>query len=91
MHIRKHVLEQFEIVGEVVGHGFHALKYIESGHESRRQNLMRMVTPEVKTVEHPVEFLHSQDNRFVRKVRRRFEALALQALEPEAEAVAFPV
>lgn len=52
---------------------------------------MRTVTPEVKTVEHPVEFLDSQDNRFVRHVRRRFEALGLQAFEPKAEAVALPI
>jgi hypothetical protein len=42
-------------------------------------------------IEHPVEFLDSQDNRFIRHVGRRFEALELQAFEPEAEAVAFPV
>ena len=44
--------------------------YTESGHESRRQYLMRTVTPKVRTVEHPVEFLDGQDNRFVRHVRR---------------------
>lgn len=52
---------------------------------------MRTVTPEVETVKHPVEFLDSQDNRFVRYVGRCFEALRLQPLEPKAEAVALPV
>lgn len=52
---------------------------------------MRTVTPEVKTVEHPVEFLDSQDNRFVRHIGRRFEAFRLQALEPKAEAVALSI
>lgn len=52
---------------------------------------MRTVTPEVKAVEHPVEFLNSQDNRFVRHVGRRFEAFGLKALEPKAEAVSLPL
>ncbi|WP_423242179.1 hypothetical protein, partial [Pseudomonas viridiflava] len=91
LHLRKHLLEQLEIVGKVVGHGFHALDYTESGHESRRQNLMGTVTPEVKTVEQPVQFLNVQDNCLVRHVRQCFKTLGLQALEPKAEAVALPV
>lgn len=51
---------------------------------------MRTVTPKVKTLEHPVEVLDSQDNRFVSHVGRRFETFGFQALEPKAEAAAFP-
>ncbi|WP_422124863.1 hypothetical protein, partial [Pseudomonas viridiflava] len=84
-------LEQLEIVGKVVGHGFHALDYTESGHESRRQNLMGTVTPEVKTIEQPVQLLNGQDNRLVGGIGRCFESLRFQAFEPKAEAVALPV
>ncbi len=52
---------------------------------------MRTVTPEVKTVEHPVQLLDGQDNRFINHIRRCFKTLGLQALEPEAESVALPV
>lgn len=52
---------------------------------------MRTVAPKVETVEQPIEFLDGQDNRFVAGLRRHFEALGFQALEPEAEAVALPV
>jgi hypothetical protein len=45
LHLRKHLLEKLKIVREVFGHRIHALDYTESGHESRRQNLMRAVTP----------------------------------------------
>jgi len=80
------------VVGETTENCLEASKYYsESGRESRRQNLMRTVTPKVGTGEHPVEFLDSQNNRFLRHVWRRFEALGLQALEPKSEAVAFPV
>jgi len=65
-----YLLEQFRIVREVFGHGIHALDYTESGHESRRQNLVRAVSPEVETVEHPVEFLDGQDNRLVGGIGR---------------------
>lgn len=41
---------------------------------------MKAVTPEVKAVEHPVEFLNSQDNRLVGGIRRSLESLGLQAL-----------
>jgi hypothetical protein len=51
LHLRKHLLEQFRIIGEVFGHGNHALDYTESGDESRRQNLMRTVAPQIKTVQ----------------------------------------
>ncbi|MNV55231.1 hypothetical protein D3C71_1474580 [compost metagenome] len=50
LHLRKHLLEQFRIIGEVFGHGNHALDYTESGHVSRRQNLMRTVAPQIKTI-----------------------------------------
>jgi len=52
---------------------------------------MGTVAPKVETVEQPIEFLDGQDNRFVAGLRRHFEALGFQALEPEAEAVALPV
>ena len=90
-HLLEQLLEQRRVVRKIFGHRNHALDYTESGHESRRQNLMWSVTPEIKTVEHPVEFLDGQDNRFVHHVGRRFETFGLQALEPKAEAVALPV
>jgi hypothetical protein len=49
---------------------------------------MRTITPEVIAIEHPVEFLDGQDNGFVCYIGRWFGTLGLQALEPEAEAVA---
>ena len=52
---------------------------------------MRAVAPEVETVEQPVQFLDCQDNRLVAGFGRCFESLGLQALEPKAEAVAFPI
>jgi len=52
---------------------------------------MRTVAPEIKTVEQPVQLLDAEDNRLVRGIGRRFEALGLQAFEPKAEAVALPV
>lgn len=45
----------------------------------------------VKTVEHPVEFLDSQDNGLVRYVGGYFETLKLQTFEQKAEAVALPI
>ncbi|CAI3788163.1 hypothetical protein AHFPHNDE_01836 [Pseudomonas sp. MM227] len=51
LHLCKLLLEQFRIIREVVGHEIYAMDYTESGDESRSQNLMRMVTPEVKTIE----------------------------------------
>jgi hypothetical protein len=42
LHLRKHLLEQFRITGRFSGMN-HALDYAESGHVSRRQNLMRTV------------------------------------------------
>jgi hypothetical protein len=41
-----------------------------------------MVTPEDKTVEHPVEFLDGQDYRLVAGIGRCFKALEFEALEP---------
>ncbi|MNL52847.1 hypothetical protein D3C87_1760520 [compost metagenome] len=52
---------------------------------------MRTVAPEVKAIEHPVEFLDGQNDRLVGGVRRCFESLGLEALEPKAEAVALPI
>lgn len=52
---------------------------------------MRAVAPKVETVEQPIELLDGQDNRFVAGLRRHFEALGFQALEPETEAVALPI
>jgi predicted DNA-binding transcriptional regulator len=52
---------------------------------------MRTVTPEVETVEYPVEFLDGQDDRLVGHIRRCLEALGLQALESKTEAVALPI
>lgn len=47
----------------------HVLNYTESGHESLRHNFMRTIAPEVKAIEHTVEFMDGQDNRFIRSVR----------------------
>lgn len=52
---------------------------------------MRTVAPEVKAIEHPVEFLNRQDNRFVGGVWRCFESFGLQTLEPKAKAIALSV
>ena len=43
--------------------------------------------PAVKAIEHPVEFLDGQNDRLVGGVRRCFESLGLEALEPKAEAL----
>src|SRR5690606_29158105 len=56
----QYLLEQNGIIWKIFGQGIHALDYTESGDESRRQNLVRPVAPEVKTIEHPVEFLDAQ-------------------------------
>lgn len=53
-HLLKQLFEQRRVVRKIFGQRNHALDYTESGHESRRQNLMGTVTPEVKTVEQPV-------------------------------------
>ena len=68
-HLPKHLLEQNGIIWKIFGQGIHALDYTESGYESRRQNLMRTVAPEVKAIEHPVEFLDGQNDRLVGGVR----------------------
>ena len=52
---------------------------------------MRPVAPQIKAVEHPVQFLNRQHNRLVAYIRRCFEALGFQALEPKAEAIALPI
>jgi hypothetical protein len=46
---------------------------------------MRTVAPEVKAIEHPVEFLDGQNDSLVGGVRRCFESFGLEALEPKAE------
>ncbi|ALU62485.1 hypothetical protein ACA40_22415 [Pseudomonas syringae pv. lapsa] len=56
-----------------------------SGDESWSLNLMRTVAPQIKAVEHPVQFLNRQYNRLVAYIRRCFEALGFQALEPKAK------
>jgi hypothetical protein len=50
-HLRKQSLEQNRVVRKVFGHGNHAPVYTESGDESRRQNLMWSVTPQIKAVQ----------------------------------------
>src|SRR5690606_19769947 len=62
-----------------------------SGYITRPQYLVRTVAPQVKTVQHPVQLLGGQLDGIIADIWRCFEALGLQALEPEAEAVAFPV
>ena len=77
LHLPKHFLEQLKLVREVFGHGIHAPDHTESGHESRRRNLMKSIAPEIKAVEYPVGFLDSEDNRLVGDIGRCFEALGL--------------
>src|SRR5690554_1543731 len=62
-----------------------------SGYITRPQDLVRAVAPQVKTVQHPVQLLGGQLDGIIADIWRCFETLGLQALEPEAEAVAFPV
>ena len=52
---------------------------------------MRPVAPEVKTVEQPVQLLNAEYDHIVGDVRRGFEPLGFEALEPETEAVALPI
>ena len=52
---------------------------------------MRAVAPQVKTVEHPIQFLDTQHDGLVGGIGRCFKTLGLQALETKAEAVALPV
>ena len=85
------MLEQNGIIWKIFVQGIHALHYTESGDESRRQNLVRPVAPEVKALDHPVEFLDAQNDRLVGGVRRCFESFGLEALEPKAKAVALPI
>ena len=48
MRILRHINR---IIREVFGHGNHAVDYTDSGDETRNQNLMRTVAPEVEAVE----------------------------------------
>jgi hypothetical protein len=52
---------------------------------------MRAVAPEVETVEQPVQFLGAQRNGLVGGIRRCFETLGIQVLEPKSEAVVLPI
>lgn len=52
---------------------------------------MRTITPQTKTVEQPVQFLERQHDCFIADVGRGFETFGLEALEPKAKAVAFPI
>ena len=52
---------------------------------------MRAIAPQVKAVEQPVQFLDAQHDGLVGGIGRCFKTLGLQALEPKAEAVAFPI
>lgn len=50
-HFLKQLLEQYSVVRKVFEHGIHALNYTESSDESRRQNMMQTVAPQIKPVQ----------------------------------------
>ena len=52
--LKQQLLEQNRIIRKVIGQGNHRPDYTGSGDETRRQNLMRTITPEIKSVEQPV-------------------------------------
>lgn len=76
---KQKLFQQNRIVGKGFWHGNHAVDYTDSGYKARRQNLMRTVAPEVKTIQQPVQFLNCQHYRLVVIVGRGFESLGLQA------------
>src|SRR5690606_5968594 len=77
--------------GRDSGTAIMAVDYTGSGHEARRQYLVRAVTPQVDAVEQPVQFVDRQFDGFVTRIGFGLEALGFQSLEPQAEAIALPV
>ncbi|GEM_PF-2623521 len=68
-----------------------AVVYTSSGYETRRQNLVWTVAPQVDAVEQPVQLVDRQLDGFVTGIGLGLETLGLQALEPEAEPIALPI
>ena len=79
--LKQQLLEQNRNIRKVIGQSNHGPDYTGSCHVARRQYLMRTITPELKTVEQPVEFLDRQNDRLVGGIWRYFEAVGRQALE----------
>lgn len=68
-----------------------AVDYTGSGHETRRQYLVRTVAPQVDAVEQPVQLIDRQLDGLVAGIGLGLEAFGFQTLEPQAEAIALPV
>src|SRR5690606_30533936 len=77
--------------GRVSGAGIMAPDYTGSGNETRRQDAVRAVAPQVNAVEQPVQFIDRQLDGRVPGIGLGLETLGLQTLEPQAETIAFPV
>src|SRR5690606_37637775 len=77
--------------GRVSGAGIMAPDYTGSGNETRRQDAVRAVAPQVNAVEQPVQFIDRQLDGRVPGIGLGLETLGLQPLEPQADAVALPV
>src|SRR5690606_14270584 len=77
--------------GSVSGAGIMAPDYTGSGNETRCQDAVRAVAPEINAVEQPVQFIDRQLDGLVPGIGLGLETLGFQTLEPQAEAVAFPV
>jgi len=54
-----------------------AVDYTGSGHVTRRQDLMRAVSPEVDAVEQPVQFVDRQLDGLIAGIGLGLEALGL--------------
>src|SRR5690606_10341634 len=69
---------------------FMAPDYTGSAHKTRGQYLVWLVPPEVETGQQLIQFPHRQHDGPV-SIGLGLETLGLQTLEPQTEAVAFPV
>src|SRR5690606_15076694 len=72
-------------LGRLSAPNFLALDYTGSGHEPRRQYLVRTIAPQVNSVEQPVQFVNRQFDGLVACIGLGLEALGFQSLEPQAE------
>lgn len=77
--------------GRGAGTAIMAVDYTGSGHETRRQYLVRTVAPQVDAVEQPVQLIDRQLDGLVAGIGLGLEAFGFQTLEPQAEAIALPV
>src|SRR5690606_21043840 len=88
---RTNALSRMGSSGRLSAPDFMAPDYTGSGHEARRQYLVRPVTPQVDAVEQPVQLIDSQFDGLVASIGLGLETLGFQALEPQAEAIALPI